>query len=121
MPGGSWPQLASAMRAEKKYWGVSSTPANTEAFIEALPGHASSSACGTIFTVAAGLGQRIYFACPTHFGPLVFTVGGFAGGFTKRATVGVVTDTLGISRSYDLYESVSIGLGTVTVTVSAAP
>ncbi len=121
MSGGSWPQLASAMRAEKKYWGVSSSPADTEAFIESLAGHASSSACGTIFTVSAGLGERVYFACPSHFGAIVFTVGGFAGGFTKRATVGVVTDTLGISRGYDLYESVSIGLGTVTVTVSQAP
>lgn len=121
MSGGSWPQLASATRAEKKYWGVSSSPANTEAFIESLPGHAASTACGTVFTVNATSGTKIYFACPSHFGALVFTVGGFAGGFTLRATVGSVTDTLGISRSYSLYESVSSGLGVTTVTVSQAP
>jgi len=121
MAGGSWPQLASATRAEKKYWGVSASPADTEAFIESLPGHAASTACGTIFTVNATAGTKIYFACPSHFGSLVFSVGGFAGGFIKRSTVGSVTDTLGISRGYDLYESVSIGLGTTTVTVSKAP
>ncbi len=121
MPGGSWPQLASAARAEKKFWGVSASPADTEAFIEALAGHATSTACGTVFTVNATAGTKIYFACPAHFGPLVFTVGGFAGGFVLRATVGSVTDTLGIARSYNLYESVSAGLGVTTVTVSAAP
>jgi hypothetical protein len=120
MSGGTYPQLASAMRAEKKYWGVSSTPANTEAFIEALPGHASSTARGTIFTVNATAGTKIYFACPSHLGPVVFTVGGFAGGFILRATVSV-TDSLGIARSYDLYESVSVGLGTTTITVAPAP
>jgi len=121
MPGGSWPQLASAMRAEKKYWGVSASPADTEAFIESLPGHQSSNACGTTFTVNATAGTKIYFALPSRLGPVVFSVGGFTGGFIKRATVSVVTDTLGIARSYDLYESSSVGLGVTTVTVSAAP
>jgi hypothetical protein len=51
----------------------------------------------------------------------VFTVNGLTGGFILRATVTVVTDTLGITRSYDLYESVSAGLGSTTVTVTKAP
>lgn len=121
MPGGSWPQLAAATRAERKYWGVSASPADTEAFIESLPGHASSNACGTVFTVNSTAGTRIYFACPSHFGAVIFSVGGFDGGFVLRATVSIVTDTLGIARSYDLYESVSVGLGVQTVTVRAAP
>lgn len=121
MPGGSWPQLGSAVRAEKKYWGVSASPVDSEAFIEALPGHASSTACGTTFTVNAIAGTKIYFACPTHFGPCNFAVNGFGGGFILRATVTVVIDTLGVVRSYDLYESVSIGLGVTTVVVSPAP
>jgi len=121
MPGGTFPQLAAAMRGEKKYWGVSASPANNEAFIESLPGHAISTACGTIFTVNATAGTKIYFACPTHFGPCVFSVGGFTGGFILRATVAVVIDALGVVRSYDLYESVTAGLGTTTVTVSPAP
>ncbi len=33
--------------------------------------------------------------------------------------VSVVTDTLGIVRSYNLYESVSVGLGVTAVTVRA--
>jgi hypothetical protein len=119
MSGGSWPQLAAATRAENKYWGVSASPANTEAFIESLAGRARSNACGTTFTVNATAGTKIYFALPSHFGPVVFSVGGFVGGFVLRATVGVVIDTLGISRSYDLYESVSAGLGVTTVTVRA--
>lgn len=121
MSGGTYPQLASATRAEKKYWGVSSSPADTEAFIEALPGHASSNACGTVFTVNSTSGTKIYFACPSRFGALQFSVGGFAGGFILRSTVSIVIDTLGISRSYSLYESVSAGLGPVTVTVAQAP
>lgn len=121
MAGGTFPQLAAAMRAEKKYWGASASPANTEAFIESLPGHAPSTVAGTTFTVNSGVGTKIYFACPTHFGPCSFSVGGFTGGFILRATVGVVTDTLGINRSYDLYESVSVGLGITTVTVTKAP
>lgn len=121
MSGGTFSQLAAATRAEKKYWGVSASPANTEAFIEALSGHASSNACGTVFTVNATSGTKVYFALPSHMGPVVFTVGGFAGGFVLRAVVAVVVDTLGITRSYDLYESVSAGLGTTTVTVSRAP
>ncbi len=119
MSGGSWPQLASAMRAEKKYWGVSASPADTEAFIESLSGHASSNACGTNFTVNSTPGTRIYFACPSRFGVVIFSVGGFDGGFVLRSTVSVVTDTLGIVRSYNLYESVSVGLGVTAVTVRA--
>lgn len=121
MSSGTFQHLATWIRAEKKYWGVSSTPANTEAFIESLSGHASSNSCGTVFTVNATVGTKIYFACPTHFGPCQFSVGGFVGGFIKRATVAVVIDTLGVVRSYDLYESISSGLGSTTVTVSQAP
>jgi hypothetical protein len=117
MAGGTFQQLGAALRAEKKYWGVSATPANTEAFIEALTGHASSTARGTIFTVNATAGTKIYFACPSHFGAVVFSAGGFVGGFILRATVSV-TDSLGIVRSYDLYESVSASLGVTTVTVT---
>jgi len=118
MSGGTWPQLASATRAEKKYWGVSASPADTEAFIESLPGSARSTSCGTVFTVNSTAGTRIYFACPSHFGPVIFRSGGFEGGFVLRSAISSVTDTLGISRSYDLYESVSTGLGVVTITVS---
>jgi hypothetical protein len=121
MAGGTFPQLAAAMRGEKKYWGVSASPADTEAFIESLPGHATSTVCGTTFTVNATVGTKIYFAYPTHFGAVVFSVNGFGGGFVLRSTVAVVTDTLNVSRSYYLYESVSAGLGTTTVTVSPAP
>jgi len=121
MSGGTFPQLAAATRAGKKYWGVSASPADTEAFIESLAGHTSSNACGTTFTVTATAGTKIYFALPTHLGQVIFTVGGLVGGFILRSTVSVVTDTLGIARSYYLYESVSTGLGHTTVVVSAAP
>ena len=122
MAGGTWPQLAAATRSEHVYWGVSTTPANTEAFIEALAGRASSAPrASTTFDVNASGSNKIYYARPTHFGAAVFNVGGFVGGFILRATGISVTNTFGLTLSYDLYESVSVGLGATTITVTSAP
>jgi hypothetical protein len=103
---------------QKVFWGVSSTPANTEVFIEGLAGSALTTSRVAGFTVNATGANRIYFACPTRYGAATFTVGGFVGGFILRGTGINVTNSQGFTEGYDLYESVSAGLGVTIVGVS---
>lgn len=118
MPGGTWQQLAAATRGETIYWGASATPANTEAFIESLPGKLRTDGrVGVSFTVLADGAKKICFASPMHFGTPVFTAYGLSGGFILRATVSV-TDSLGITAVYNLYESVAAGLGSTPLTIT---
>lgn len=111
------PRTASITWGQKNFFGVSSTPANTEAFIESLTAQLTTSR-NSGFSVNATAGQKIYFACPTRYGAPTFTVGGFVGGFILRATGISVTNAQGFTETYDLYESVNAGLGTTAVTVS---
>jgi hypothetical protein len=103
---------------QKIFWGVSSTPTDTEAFIEGLAGSTLSTSRGVGFTVNASGTTKIYFACPTRYGTATFTVGGFVGGFILRATGISVTNSQGFTEVYDIYESVSAGLGITIVSVS---
>lgn len=111
-------RTSSIVWGQKNFWGVSSAPANTEAFIEGLASNQLNTGRGSGFTVNASGANKIYFACPTRYGTPTFTVGGFAGGFIQRATGISVTNAQGFTETYDLYESVSAGLGSTTVTVS---
>jgi len=114
--------LAAAVRTEVSYWGVSTTPLSTEAFIEGLGAHQITYAHAAVtFTVNASGANKIYFGRPGHFGATIFSVGGFVGGFILFASGISVTNTLGIVLPYNLYESVSAGLGVTTVTASSAP
>ncbi len=114
--------LAAAVRTEVSYWGVSATPLATEAFIEALGAHQITYAHAAVtFTVNASGANLICFARPQHFGPTIFSVGGFVGGFVLFASGISVTNTLGIVLPYNLYTSVTPGLGLTTVTASSAP
>src|SRR6478609_5605299 len=118
MPGGTFAQLGAAIRTELIFWGVSSTPANTEAFIESLSGRRATWPGGVVtFTVNADGTKKIYVARPTHMGPLVFSAGDIDGGWILIATGILVTNSLGLRLPYDLYESVDAGLGSTTVTV----
>jgi len=109
---------ASITWGQKNFWGVSSTPANTEAFIEGLASNSLSTSRNASFSVNATAGTKIYYACPTRYGTPSFSVGGFTGGFIQRATGISVTNAQGFIENYDLYESVSVGLGPTTVNVS---
>lgn len=100
------------------YWGVSSSPANTSTFIQSLASSVLATARGESFTVNASGSNKIYFSCPTRYGVPIFSVGGFTGGFIQRATGISVTNAHGFSENYDLYESVSAGLGSTSVVVS---
>ncbi len=103
---------------QKNFWGVSSSPANTEAFIEGLATSALDTNAGSSFSVNASGANKIYFAHPTRYGTPTFTVGGFAGGFVLRSSTISVTNAQGFTESYSLWESVTSGLGTTAVVVS---
>lgn len=104
--------------AQKSYWGVSSTPANTAAFITGLASNALETGRAVSFGVTASGANKIYFSLPTRLGTPTFSVGGFAGGFVLRATGISVTNAQGFSENYDLWESTNAGLGATTVVVS---
>ena len=109
---------ASITWGQKIFWGISTTPANTEAFIEALASNQLGTGRGVGFTVNASGSNKIYYACPTRYGTPNFSVGGFGGGFIQRATGISVTNAQSFTETYDLYESITAGLGTTTVSVS---
>lgn len=69
------------------------------------------------FTVTAGKGEYIYYACPTRYGTPIFKVGGFEGGF-ELIYSGDFTNSSGYTESYQLWRSVNVNLGTITVAVN---
>lgn len=121
MSGMTFQQLSAAFRRDMIYWGVSTTPANTEAFIEALAGKmAAVPRYSVTFAVTASGGNKIYFAMPDRFGTASFmnVADSVIGGFILRASTISVTDTGGVVQGYSLYESTLAGLGGVTLTAS---
>ncbi len=112
------PVSTSITWGQKNFWGVSSSPADTEAFIESLASNQLSTGRGAGFTVNASGTNKIYYACPTRYGTPTFTVGGFVGGFIRRMTGISVTNAQGFTETYDLWESAVAGLGSQTVVVS---
>lgn len=68
------------------------------------------------FTVTAGEGEYIYYACPTRYGTPSFYVGGFEGGF-ELIYSGDFTNPSGYTESYQLWRSANANLGTVKVEV----
>jgi hypothetical protein len=125
MSGYTYQQLAAATRQEFSYWGVSSSPADTEAFIKSLANRRITYAHAQVtFTVTASGANKVYWAHPDHLGAAVFTdpnLGGFVGGFILRASGISHTDSLGTTRTYRLYETTNAGLGLVTATATLGP
>ncbi|CAB4127319.1 hypothetical protein UFOVP75_137 [uncultured Caudovirales phage] len=93
------------------------TSSATSGFITALPSNALASSRARSFTATAGTTDHLYYAIPSSYGTPVFTVGGFAGGFSLVGTVSV-TNGFSVSQNYDLWKSDSANLGTTTVVVS---
>jgi hypothetical protein len=104
----------SAVIGQRNYWGVSTAPANTQAFIKSLAGSAVNANNNTDFTVFAAFPNKIYFATPARYAVASFISGGLVGGFIVRASNIALTNDQGFTEDYRLYESVSAGLG-VTV------
>jgi len=71
------------------------------------------------FSVNAGAGEYIYYAYPSSFGDASFTVGGFAGGFSKlHGGATAHTNSAGFSETYFIYKSDNANLGSTEVVVS---
>lgn len=111
------PRTCTMTWAQKNFFGISSAPANTEAFIESLSSTLATTRAGSFSVTASGT-NKIYYAIPTRYGAPTFSVGGFAGGFILRASAITVTNPQGFAETYDLYESTNAGLGATTVTAS---
>jgi len=111
-------RTTSATWGQKNWWGISSSPAATEAFIEALAGSQLNTSRNAAFTVNATGTNKIYFACPTRYGTPTFTVGGFVGGFILYSANVSVTNAQGFTENFNIYESVNAGLGSTNVAVS---
>lgn len=98
------------------YNGVYTGAANADAGIAGLSKTLQGSRNKT-FTVTAGAGKYIYYACPVRYGVPVFKVGGFEGGFSLVSS-GDFTNASGYTEGYQLWRSANANLGAVTVTVS---
>jgi hypothetical protein len=97
------------------YWGVAAHGLNTEAGIEGLATSELLASRVKTFGVNATGSLRTYFACPTSFGTPTFTVGGFSGGFSLVSSSITVTNIHGVAQAYQLWESDSAGLGSISV------
>lgn len=101
--------------AQYMYYGVSvPPPVYNNAFVHTLEPVQGDK--NREFTVNCGEGQKIYYAYPASYGFSVFTVNGFTGGFSIKATIPVQTQDGPIN--YNVYESDNSGLGATVVTVS---
>lgn len=121
MAGMTFQQLSAAFRREMIYWGVSSSPANTETFIKSLAGKAMAVPNYQVtFSVSASGTNKIYFVLPDRFNAVSFlnVIDSVAGGFSIRQAAISYTDTGGLTQGYTLYESALAGLGAVTLQAS---
>jgi hypothetical protein len=101
----------------RTYYGIGAAGLSTEADIEGLPSSQLLSSRSLTFSVTSGSGDYIYWAAPNSYSTPTFTVGGFAGGFVLVGTVSV-TNTYGVTQTYQLWKSVNDNLGSTTVVVS---
>lgn len=67
-------------------------------------------------TVDAGSGKYIVYAIPARLGDVVFSVGGFEGGFEAPVTQ-TLTNASGYQEAYKVYRSTNAGLGSTTIEV----
>lgn len=100
---------------QKVYYGVSTAGQTGSVFITGLSSLLSPTKF-TTFNATAGGGQKIYFACRSGFGDVVFTIKNVQTPFTK--TTVSVTNAHGFAENYDLYESDDANLGAVNVLTS---
>ena len=101
-----------------RYWGVG-TVTNADdidaTFVQGLTKELAANNSKT-FTVTAGEGQYIYYACPSSWAKPTFNVGGFDGGFDLIKTF-AYTNPSGFTENYDVYKSTNASLGATTVTL----
>ena len=100
------------------YYGVT-TKEDTflEADVEGLADSVISNTKGRTVVIAPGATEYILYALPVRLGTVVFTVGGFEGGFQAPETVSV-TNSAGFTEDYYVYRSTNLNLGSTTLVVS---
>ena len=101
---------------QKTYYGCDIAGQTGETFIKSLSGQHIKNEKFIQFTVSPTVSQKIYFACRSAYGDVVFTIHNIEGGFTKVQSGVTVTNNYGYAEPYDLYESDYAGLGTLMVT-----
>lgn len=100
------------------YYGLSTkTGTFLEADVEGLATSVISNTKGRTISVTAGANDYIVYALPVRLGTVVFTVGGFEGGFEAPETVSI-TNVNGYTENYYVYRSANKNLGATTVVVS---
>jgi len=100
------------------YYGVSSSASLTGGDLGSLTAFLDNNRAATV-SVNAGSGEYIYYAYPSSYGDASFTVGGFAGGFSKlHGGATAHTNSAGFSETYFIYRSDNASLGSTTVVVS---
>lgn len=112
-------KTTSVIFTDKRYWGVGTVTAASEAnsaFVLGLGGNELAWNRNKDFTVNAGAGQYIYYAIPAAWGTPTFFVGGFEGGFDLLSKFNF-TNASGYTTSYNVYKSGNANLGQTTVNV----
>jgi hypothetical protein len=103
--------------AQKVYYGVTTAGQTGETFIKSLSGQPITNTKNVSFAINAGTNQKIYYACRSAYGDMVFTIHDIEGGFTKTQAGVDVTNDFGFTEEYDLYESDYAELGPLNVFV----
>lgn len=101
------------------YYGAQAIPGSyNQAFITSLTGRLTVSPNGN-YSISASGGQTSYFCALTALGLTIsnFFVGGFPFACSKVASAVSVTNTDGVTATYDVFGSDNPGLGPFTLTV----
>lgn len=117
---GSDAATAQLIWGQKVFFGGAVPGTYNEAFIEALSNSALKISPNGDYAISAGAGAKGYFGVLTALGLTVsnFFVGGFPFACSKVASAVSVTNTDGVTATYDLFGSDNTGLGAFTLSVS---
>lgn len=101
-------------------WAAAAPPSgDLAAFILSLTSSALRSARTGAVTANAGAGQAFFHAFPAAFGTPVYTLaGGFTGGWSIVDGAVNVTNAFGVTETFALYRSNTLGLGSATFNVT---
>lgn len=102
---------------QKVYYGTFPNDGQTgESFVKSLIGQPVVNNKNVGFGINAGVDEKIYYACRSAYGDMIFTIHSIEGWFTKTDTFDITND-FGFTESYDLYESDDDNLGAVNIFV----
>jgi hypothetical protein len=100
------------------FWGVSTKASGyLESDVEGLASSVLSNTKGRTITVVPAALNYIIYALPVRLGAVVFTVGGFEGGFQAPETVSI-TNPSGFTEDFYVYRSDNSGLGSTVLVVT---